>query len=239
MAAFLVVLLAPSVLAVSTLVRLPVQLEKSTLRVAARHLATAPPAGLAEFLGSQSPLSLARGLARNLPPGTLRVSAPEGGANMLMVEFDRRVNLGPAAWNLWMQPRIVVWLRTRGTSILAQGHLCGVGSSDETVRIPFLNLRSKFTAVEGPLSHLQGDSIPCLLLRTALKAEVEMCLAKGWKRWLPRALLLRLASRRLLAEFQRLQEAIAAGLIAEYDACRAEWLSRPPVARTRDSAVAE
>eukprot|EP00962_Isochrysis_galbana_P034203 scaffold11546_cov129-Isochrysis_galbana.AAC.3 len=233
----LLLLLAPAALALSNPVRLPVQLETSILRVAARHCANAPPASLAEYLGSQSPLSLARGLARNLPPGTLRVSAPEGDSNVLMVEFDRRVDLGPAALNLWMQPRIVVWLRMRGKSILVQGHLCGVGSSDEAVRIPFLNLRSKFTAVEGPLAHLQGDSVPCLLLSTALKAEVEMCLAKGWKRWLPRALLLRLASRRLLAEFQRLHEAIAAGLIAEYEACRAEWLAPPPVRRI--PAVAE
>jgi hypothetical protein len=226
------VLLAPA-LTLKNPIRLPVHLEQSTLRVAARHCASAPSASLAAYLGSQSPLSLARGLARNLPPGTLRVSAPEGDSDVLMVEFDRRVNLGPAALNLWMKPRLVVWLRThRATStILAQGHLCGVGSADEAVRIPFLKLRSKFTAVEGPLSHLQGDSVPCLLLNTALRAEIEMCLAKGWKRWLPRALLLRLASRRLLAEFQRLQEAIAAGLVAEYEACRAEWLTPPPVQR--------
>jgi len=139
----LLLLLAPAALALSNPVRLPVQLETSILRVAARHCANAPPASLAEYLGSQSPLSLARGLARNLPPGTLRVSAPEGDSNVLMVEFDRRVDLGPAALNLWMQPRIVVWLRMRGKSILVQGHLCGVGSSDEAVRIPSARLSER------------------------------------------------------------------------------------------------
>jgi len=227
-------------LALSPALRMPLELEKSTLRIGPRHCASAPPASLSEYLSSLSPHALAAGLQRNLPPGTLRVKAPDQESDVLLLDFDRRVNLGPAALNLWMQPRVVVWLKRTGESLIAEGHLCGVGSAcNDAVRMSFLRLQSKFTAVEGPLSHLQGDSIPCLLLKTALKAELEMCLATGWKRWLPRALITRLASRRLLAEFQQIQDAIAAGLIAEYEACRNEWLAPPPVHRIGDCSVVE
>jgi len=135
-------------------------LEKTTLHVASRTRANAPSATLSQFLSSLSSQSLASGLRRNLPPGTLRITAPEGDSDVLLVEFERRVSLGPAVLNLFVQPRVVVWLRNKGPKILAEGHLCGVVSSldSDMVRLSALAMRCEFTAVEGPISHLQGDS---------------------------------------------------------------------------------
>lgn len=47
--------------------------------------------------------------------------------------------------------------------------------------------------------------------------------------------MLRIASRRLLAELLQLQHDVASGLVAEYEACREDWLTPAPIVRLGDN----
>jgi len=186
---------------------------------------------LSDFMSRVSPRQIAEGIGRRLP-GVMEIQtcspleANGTRSDVLLLTMKRRVYLGPRALDLWMQPKVVMWLRFKGKSITCEAHVCGDESSASGAkcRVSQLKVNTKVTWVEESIKHLQGDCVPCLLLKSQLRAGLELHAAGSrWLRLLPSSLLLTLSRRAVAAALHEMQSAIAGAMLSEYEDALNEW----------------
>ena len=71
--------------------------------------------------------------------------------NVLLVEFEPCIFLGPRALNLWAKPKMVLWLRRKGSSLVCEGHVLGAAAADNhPVLVSALDMKARLTASEAP-----------------------------------------------------------------------------------------
>ena len=103
-----------------------------------------PAVSLSDFLKTQSPSSLAKGLQKLNP-------SIQADKEVLLVEFERCIFLGPRALNLWAKPKMVLWLRRKGSSLVCEGHVLGAAAADNhPVLVSALDMKARLTASEAP-----------------------------------------------------------------------------------------
>ena len=107
-----------------------------------------PAVSLSDFLKTQSPSSLAKGLQKLNP--SIQAAAGED-KEVLLVEFEPCIFLGPRALNLWAKPKMVLWLRRKGSSLVCEGHVLGAAAADNhPVLVSALDMKARLTASEAP-----------------------------------------------------------------------------------------
>lgn len=206
------------------------ELSSSTLHPAGLH-PKGEGASLSAFMAALPTGALMSALQRHLPPNALSCERVGEDGSVWQLTL-RCMHIGPRVWGLWLQPRIVLWLRKKARKIEAEAHLCGldcgafVWSGGENARICVrdLDVRSSLTWVEESINHLSGDYCPVLLLTSKLRAGLEFRARGGWARLLPSSLLSSLGRRAAGKALQELQQAAAKALVEEYEA----WRTAPP-----------
>lgn len=182
-------------------------------------------ASLSAFMATLPTGALMSGLQRHLPSGAL--SCERVGEDVWLLTL-RCIHLGPRVWGLWLQPRIVLWLRKKARKIEAEAHMCGLdggafvwsGGENARICVEHLDVRSSLTWIEESITHLRGDYVPVVLLNSKMRAGLEVRARGGWARLLPAALLSSLGRRAAGKALQELQEAAAEALVEEYEAWR-------------------
>jgi len=174
---------------------------------------------LATFM-QQSPERLAIGLKHCLPPETfdVDVTGEDNVESGLVLSSKRRVYFGPRALGLWVQPKLLLWVRSRRKGRLLTEASYIAGEAAKGVELTHLSVQTRLTWVESAIDHLQGGAVPCLLMNSRLQLEIATqrpLLAA----FLPKKLLQYACQRAVSNHLAVLQGAFAAALVEAYE----EW----------------
>jgi len=187
---------------------------------------------LAAFM-KQSPDLLAVGLKRRLPSNLLDVfvAREEHTEPSLVFSSSKRVYIGPRAFGLWVQPKMLLWVRSRRQSRVECDAAYIAGELARGVALSRLSVRTTLTWVESAIDHLQGDAVPCLLMKSSLALELAhegsesaagvLMKPPAWRllSLIPPELLRRACARSLSKTLAEFQAAIGTALVESYE----EW----------------
>jgi len=200
-------------------------IEKSVAATMGRvHGAKEGERSLASFM-QQSPDELAVGLKHHLSPDILDVHVTgEENAESGLVLSSKRVYLGPRALGLWLQPRFLLWVRSRRKGRLICEAACLGAEMTHGLSLRQLSVSSRLTWIESAIDHLHG-TVPCLLVNSKLQFEFDMKAANPLLSMVPTRILELLCNRAANHALTEVQEALASALVESYEEW-CEWQDR-------------
>jgi len=166
-------------------------------------------------------------LKARLPPELLAVDVTgEENAESGLVLTPQRVYIGPRALNIWVQPTLLLWVRSRKKGKLVCDASYVAGEVAKGLQLTHLSVRTTLTWVESAIDHLQGRSIPCPLVSSTLALELDRQADSRWPlllRLLPASVLENACRRCVDRALEEVQGAVAAALVESYE----EWCVTP------------
>lgn len=189
-----------------------------------------PERSLAAFM-SRPADELAMGIKERVSPELLdvRVACEENAEPGLMLT-SKRVYFGPRAFGLWVQPRLLLWVRSRKKEKLICDAAYVAGEVAQGLSLTHLSVKTTLTWIESALDHLQGNSIPCLVVSSKLCLEFDRQLSarRPLLALIPAPLLERVCRHAVGSVLADMHGAIATALVQSYE----EWCVAPRVKET-------
>ena len=186
--------------------------------------------GIGQYMSELTAAELATSLESRL--GHLLSAKPsEENPGSVVVSLRDSVWFGPEILSLWIKPRLVIQLHhytdpSPGIEVTSKDEQDADFS--ERLRLAQLELNCWCTWVEDSIQHLQGNTVPCLLLKTQLRLHVQQVKREGssWLlRAMPNQLLMYFGRRALTRKLAALEDAVAGALVGGYE----EWSVRRAV----------
>jgi len=182
---------------------------------------------LGQYLSEMTSAELATALESRL---SHLISAAPSASNpdAVVVALRESFYFGPRVLSLWIKPRLVLQFRKQAypsPSIECASKCEQDADFSERLRLAQLELNCWCTWVEEGIHHLQGNTVPCLLLNTRLRLNFQQVRREGssWiLRAMPMGLLCELGRRALQKRLTTLEDAVARALVGGYE----EWTVR-------------
>lgn len=182
---------------------------------------------LGQYLSELTSAQLATALESRL--SHLITAAPStSNPDAVVVALRESFFFGPRILSLWIKPRLVLQFRKQAypsPSIECASKCEQDADFSERLRLAQLELNCWCTWVEEGIHHLQGNTVPCLLLNTRLRLNFQQVRREGssWiLRAMPMGLLCELGRRALQKKLSSLEDAVARALVGGYE----EWTVR-------------
>lgn len=184
--------------------------------------AIGPERSLASFM-KQDPKDLAIGLKHHLN-GVLdvHVTGEENIESGLVLSSKQRVYIGPKALGLWVQPNLLLWVRSRRQQRLLCEASYIAGDAAQGLQLKHLSVHTRLTWIESAIDHLKGATVPCLLMSSKLEFECDMSTPASrplLSRFVPSSLLNFACRRAINTALADMQGAVGAALVESYE----EW----------------
>ena len=167
--------------------------------------------------------SVARDLQHHLN-GVLdvHVTGEENIESGLVLSSKQRVYIGPKALGLWVQPNLLLWVRSRRQQRLLCEASYIAGDAAQGLQLKHLSVHTRLTWIESAIDHLKGATVPCLLMSSKLEFECDMSTPASrplLSRFVPSSLLNFACRRAINTALADMQGAVGAALVESYE----EW----------------
>jgi len=182
---------------------------------------------LGQYLSELTSVELATALESRLSHLITAAPSPSN-PDAVVVSLRESFYFGPQILSLWIKPRLVLQFRKQAYPAPSIECACVSGQDadfSERLRLAQLELNCWCTWVEEGIHHLQGNTVPCLLLKTQLRLYFQQVRREGssWMlRAMPMGLLCELGRRAMQKKLTTLEDAVARALVGGYE----EWTIR-------------
>lgn len=211
-------------------------IESSLAATAGRQHMVSDEKSLATFMRRPAD-ELAMEIKERVSPDLLDVCvACEENAEPGLVLTAKKVHLGPPALGLWLRPRLLLWVKSRKKEKLVCDAAYVAGEVAQGLSLTHLSVKTTLTWCESALNHLQGQSIPCIVVSSKLCLEFDRQLSarRPLLALIPAPLLERACRNAVNKVLVDMQGAIAKALVQSYD----EWVSSSSSVAAEEQPVA-